>query len=257
MDSYSKYIKSVLLRYVILSALIFWGLSSLILSPLYVVTASDVLYSQTNIPEIFDLLIQICDIAVYSLCFSTIVYSIYKFKLAGSVNIIMTYCASSFIRYTINIVMTVIMDGSISASEDVIVNMLYFILDSLIALTVALISNSIFSKFKKNISVIEKANTVLRVKNESIKNILFPFTKIYCASNPFQRSALIIGIILSLIKISTRFIYDLYIGIPTSIIDGVWMAVYYISDILICAIVYLISLLVFTRLNNKDKKITE
>ncbi len=252
MNSSDKYIKKVLLKYVLLSTIVFWGISSLVLSPLYVITASNVLHRSTNIPEIFEILIQVCDIAVYSVCFSAIVYSIYRFKLANSFSLVMTYCAAIFLRYTANIVMTLVLDGTISVSEDVVVSVVYFLLDASLLFLISFITSSIFKKFYIWATEKEKSNLILGIKNQSIRSYLFPFDKIYSRSNPLQRSALTIGIMLALVKIFSRILYDIYVGFPTTFTDGIWMVVYYVADVLICLVVYLISLLVFARLDKKE-----
>lgn len=253
MNSNDKHIKKIVFRYVIISALVFWGLSSLIFSPLYVLTSSNVLYRNTNLPELFDLLIQVCDILMYSVGLSSVIYSIYRFKISNSVSLIMTYCCASFIRYTVNIVMTIVFDGSISVSEDIVVSMIYFALDALVVFVISLIASTICKRFYDNALATEKANNILGIRNESVRSQIFPFKSIYSKANPLQSSALVAGIILAALKIFSRLLYDIYIGLPTSLSDMVWMIVYYVSDVLICAIVYLVSLLIFTKIDKKEE----
>jgi hypothetical protein len=61
-----------------------------------------------------------------------------------------------------------------------------------------------------------------------------------------------VGILLASIKIITRIIYDIGYGAPINVLDLLRMMVFYLSDVLICAVTYLLSLLVLLSVDKKD-----
>ena len=248
----SDNISKRLLRTLVATAALLFSLYCFILAPLYTYMSADVLFSVTVIPEIIKIIMDIIDVLSYSLCFSTIIYSIYKFSLSGSVRLMIVYCAAVLLKYAANVGATFIFDGKVSLETASYV-VVYFTLDAAILLTVALIAAGIFKKYKENRAYLKKANNALGKATPSVEDELFGGSKLFVRSNPLHRSALWTGIILSLIKILSRLLFDIAYGAPSSAADALWMITYYISDILITVIVYAISLYLFTHFHSKEQ----
>lgn len=250
----SNITKKRLLRTLIVTTAILFSLSCFVLSPLYTYMCADILFAATAMPEIIEIIIDITDIVTYALCFATIVYSIFKFSLKGSVSMLVSYGIAVFLKYSANLVVTFIFDGSVSPSSAVYV-LLYFALDMIILLTVALSTASIFRKYNEKRNITKKANNALGKATPSIEEELFGGNKLFVRANPLHRSALLTGIVLSAIKIVTRILFDIAYGAPTTLADALWMIAYYVSDILIAVIVYAISVYMFTHFNSKEQKV--
>ena len=77
---------------------------------------------------------------------------------------------------------------------------------------------------------------------------VYPFRKFYSKGNPVQRCLLIIGIILASLKVLSRVIFDIDYGAPESFEECLVMAVYYLSDLLIGLIFYLIASFILSRI---------
>ena len=217
----------------ILGALILFGLSCFVLSPLYVLSATNIVYSTTVLPELLDLLNTVCDIVAYAVCFSCVIYSIFLFSVKRSLHLVYIYCAAVFLKYTANVVLQVFFDGALPQLSDLAYVLASFIFDVITAVVIIFI-----------------AKGAMKIKSQ--KETYLPFQKLYSASNPLQRASLFTGIFLSAIRVLTRVIYDMGIGAPTDILDLLWMILYYMLDISICFIIYLLSLLVITFLNKKN-----
>ncbi|MBO5416238.1 MAG: hypothetical protein J6A83_06375 [Clostridia bacterium] len=244
--------KRLLLTLIVASA-VFFALSSLILSPLYIYTCSDVVYATTALPEIIDIVIDIVDVAAYAVSFSIIIYSIFKFTLKKSIGLIFIYIASVALRYLANLIITTISDGAFSVDE-VFYVLIYLTLDLVLFGIVLILPSILIPSYYSKRAVIEKANAKLGKKMPSVHEELFATKKIFSAKNPLHISALVTGIILSLVKIATRVWFDLYIGAPSSAADAMWMVAYYLSDILIALIVYAISLYIFAHFDAKEQR---
>ena len=245
--------KKRLMRTLVAVTVLLFSLSCFILAPLYTYMCADILFAATAMPDIIKLLIDIIDVISYALCFSTIIYSIFKFSLVGSVRIIIIYCVAVFLKYAANLGITLIFDGKVSA-ETVVYVLAYFALDSIILLAIALITASTFKKYNERRAITKKANNAIGKATLSVEDELFGGNRLFVLSNPLHRSALFTGIILSAIKIVSRILFDIAYGAPKTLSDALWMIAYYISDILIAIIVYAISLYMFTHFNEIEQK---
>ncbi len=245
--------KKKLSRTLILSAAILFSLTSFVLAPIYTYVCSDIVFAVTVIPEIIDVLISILDIMAYAVCFSTIIYSFFKFSPKESVHLCVTYCAAVFLKYTANIIVTLISNGTIE-SADIIYVLIYFVLDLLLFTLVALFSGSFVKKYYKKKSITDKANSRLGIETSTKREEIFNSGKIFSKQNPLQCSALASAVILSAARIFSRLRFDIYVGAPQSFTDGMWMAVYYLSDILIIPIVYALSWLIFSNFDSKEQQ---
>lgn len=248
----SENIRKRLLITLLISSAAFLVLSSLILTPLYIQACSDVLYATTVIPELLEIVIDIVDVAAYSVCFATVIYSIFKFSFKRSVGLILLYCAYVFLKYLSNLVISSVVEGRFSPS-DVIYVLIYFALDIFIFSVILLISFTFVRKYYEKREVIEKANKTLGQRTATVYEELFAAKKFFSPKNPLHCSALLTGIILSAAKILSRIRYDIYIGAPTSLADAMWMVAYYVSDILIAVIVYVISTYMFVRFEENKR----
>lgn len=237
----------------ICSTAILFSLTSFVLAPLYTYTCSDVIFSVTVLPEIIEIIMDIIDVVTYAICLSTIIYSIFKFSFKGSLHLGAIYCTAVFLKYTANLVLTFIFDGTIGFNDFLYV-IIYFIMDEIVLLLVSALSSSFIRKYYEKKALTEKANNRLGIKNVTTQEEVFNTSKIFSRKNPLQASALTMGVILSIIKILSRIRYDIYIGAPASVADAMWMSAYYLSDLLIIPIAYAIAWLMVSRFEKKEQE---
>lgn len=228
-----KATKKRLRLYVILTTLVLFGLSCFVLSPLYVSLSSNIVYRDSLLSDFLNLVNNVFYIAVYTVCFSAFIYSVYKCGTRRSVSLTVVYCVAILLRYMANIIIQTFTDGVFPSFADLFPAILGCIFDILTAFAVLWIAHLCLGKDK-------------------VKGSCLPFEKLYQHSNPLQKASLFTGILLSSIKVLTRIIYDFGYGAPTSILDLLRMIVYYLSDLLICVIIYLFSLLLFMHFYKKD-----
>ena len=221
---------------VILTTLVLFGLSCFLLSPLYVSLSSNIVYSDSFITDLVNLINNIFYIAVYAICFSAFIYSVYKCTARRSVSLVIVYCVAVLLRYMANVVVQTFTDGVFPMLEDLYPTLLAYLFDLITAFAVLLIAHL-------SIKEIHTAKT---------SRSYLPFDKLYTSSNPLQKASLLTGILLASIKVLTRVVYDIGYGAPTSILDLLRMIVYYLSDVLICVVIYLVSLLLIMYFDKKD-----
>lgn len=245
-------IKKRLARTLAIWTAILFSAYCFILAPLYTYMSSDIIFAVTVIPEILDFIMGVVDVVAYAICFSIITYSIFKLSFKASGSIMAVFCAAVFLKYSANLIVTLITDKTISYN-DIASVLLFFSLDVILMFIIASISNSIIKKYYEKRSIIAKASAQLGTPCENSTDT-FLFKKTFSKDNPLQLSALIFSAIMSLVKISTRIIYDLFIGLPDSLPETMWMITYYLSDLLIIVIMYVVALFVFMCQNELDRQ---
>ena len=237
----------------ILSAAIFFSLQVFILNPLYVYTSSNVLFSTTPIPEIIGILNDISYPLGYALCFACVTYSIFKFSLSHAAKPIIILSLAFLLRYVENYVTSSIIEGGFRFSDIISAVVLPFALDMLLFAIICIIVCVRIKRYYEAYEQTLKANITLNKKTPSIYEDVFEDQKIISFKNPLHYSAAFTGILLSATKILTRIRFDIALGAPSDAADTIWMIAYYISDLLIVALVYAASLLLFSYLEKKTK----
>ncbi len=229
-------IKKRLFIYLITTSAILYGLICFVFSPIYSVAVNNRVLFYSFLPTAMELLIELANITAFAVSFALIIYSMYKFNIGSSTMLIVSYCAASFLKYTANMLVSLFIFKVLSV-DDLSDALTSFFLDTAVVLIVAII-------------VYGEKRRYLSAKN-NMRNEIFPFKKIFSTTNPLQRASLKTGVLLAAIKVFTRIIYDISFP-PSDLIDILWMVIHYAADIMITFIVYLISLLIFTKLNKKE-----
>ena len=232
-------------------ALAFFFLQTVIINPLYVYTSSDILFAVTPIPEILDILGDIIDPIGYALCFAAVSYSIFKFSASRSAKPIVILCVVFFVKWMVNYAISSIADGAITIS-DIKYPILYFALDMIIFMAICIASSKSSGRYHERRAEIQKSNSVLGKKTPTIHEEIFEGDKLISLKNPLHFSAFFTGALLSAVKIATRVIFDIKLGGPTSLGDALWMITYYASDVLILVLVYATSLMLFSYFEKRD-----
>lgn len=252
-----KRTKRMLFWRMIISLFVFFGPISLILSPMYTSLISNSVYEYTLLPDIVYFIIQLLNLFAFAVCFSIIIYSIYKFQIASSAMLIVVYCAATFLKYTLNMAISSLMMRAFDVDE-ISGMMLSFVLDVIVAMIIVSAAHGVLKKYREGLLIEKKAAQALN-KSLETKSDPFSFLHFYSANNPMQNLAARLGIIMALIKVISRLIYDLgtYGLVPMDTADLIWMIVYYTSDIVCGFIVYGISLITLKMLSETEKKFSK
>ena len=114
-------------------------------------------------------------------------------------------------------------------------------------------SVAIISRFKRLSEIAERGAKKIGIDYDR-RSKVFPFKSLVSTKNPLQYSALIAALIVSAFMITNRLVYDFSMGLPVDLVDGLWMAAAYLSDILFGVIGYLIMIIIFNRCDTLDIK---
>lgn len=227
-------IKRILSRVLFLSVYAIVTLYVFVLAPLYVRLANDVLYMTTVLPDLLSFLLAVLDIAVFAIAYAVILYAVYRLPMRRVRNLLLIYGGAILYRNVVNLVMTYLTDGIPVKDEigfDLVSVLAYIILESLQCGLVVFIAHKVISAMKKQEEIRLAAAIKLNKKQYTPLLESFPFDRLFSFRRPVQKAAFLIALVPMGVKVLSRIVYDLGIGLPTSLAEVAVMLLYYTADI--------------------------
>ena len=235
-----------------------FGLSALfvILARIYTVFCSNVTIMYTAWPEVLEILVNVLECSIYGISFAFIIYAAYRFLESGSFRFVAVYAGSVLFKYIANYVVTWITDTGMSM-EYLIENLTYVLIYAAIELAqAALVIWMIYRTMNHYHEFIKgqmKIAATLPGAEISVRTYVFPFSSLISWRNPLQKCALWSGIVISAFKIISRLIYDVNFGWPSSVVDALWMLIYYLLDLVVGLAVCLLITYLLMRFDSAEK----
>ena len=193
-----------------------------VLSPIYTYVCSDVILLESSLPMILEILMDICRLLIWCHFFSFIIASIYLYGAAKSKFLFIFSPIVIFLRYFGTLVFSATVDNIAIGSEDFGFAFLNFIFDAFQILTIAVITH------------------LLTYGNEKKTEEFFPFGKIHRPESRLRLSIGIGAILIAIVRVIMRIVFDVGYGAPESFDEIILMAMYYISDLMYGFLSYLI-----------------
>ena len=216
---------------------LFYLIYVLVLAPVYTVVCSNVLYSETYLPDIIELVRELLDLFIWAWIFSFTLFS-FRYPKRSVFAYAAVPCAD-FLRYLLSLLVSFLFDGT-PASSDML---RLYINDALIGFAFDIL-HFVFCLFIGHIMLShlnsDKKKTVFSAEHQRMKK------------NPLGRAALLSAAMVSVLRIAMRIRYDVFYGAPEDALDLMWMILYYSSDIVYGLLVYLTSLIILRKLNKKS-----
>ena len=212
-------------------------LIELALTPLYIYVCSDITTSATPIPYVLDIILKLADVTVFAVCYSIIIYGAISLEKKKAMSFFGVYVAATLIRRLLSLGASYLSNGFID-ENDIFNVCVYFSLELVQVLAVLVIS-----------LIISKKHLLGDVSAQSCE-----LSKAFDKRNPLQISMLSAAIVISAIKILMRIYYDISFGAPDGIDEIFVMLAYYLSDVLVGVVFYVISYFFVSYLQRKYKK---
>ena len=256
-----KKTKTLLMRVLFISVYALVTLYIFLLAPLYVRLANDILYMTTVWPDLLNLLLSIADIAIFAVSYAVILYTVYRFPLRRVRGVLLVYGGSILYRNVGNLVMTYLVDGIPVKDEisfDLFSVLAYVVLEALQCAVVVYISHTVISMMKKQEEI--RIAAALKLSKKSYKPLVesFPFDRLFSFQRPVQKAAFLIALVPMGVKVLSRIVYDIGIGLPADFAEVAVMLLYYGADIVGYGLVlYALMLLLLSALNKKDSAFVE
>lgn len=223
---------------------------SVLLGLVYATVSNNIVYKSSFVMYAMDIGLQVLDVAVFSVGFSFFIYAVWKYQFRGALPFFGIYVALTVLRRLASLLLELGLSGAIGA-DDISSVAIYCVLDLLTCLAVIAIAALEFKKYNAYIKDWRRIRRDLG--EDTTLPTLCPFESVFDKKNPLQVAAMKVGILLSGVKIASRIIFDLYIGVPQSLTETLIMIIYYLSDVLIGVVVYAVMLWLFCVLSREPK----
>lgn len=224
-----------------------------LLSQLYVILDSNIVTRNDIILFTVDVInTGILENIAFALFYSVIAYCAVVYSTKKLIAVCGIYLGFSLLRRTALVLLTYITFREF----DWINPLIYLAIEAIQMLLVALISVSIGKSHQEAVESKQKA--AIRMGSLYLEDSL-EFNSVFSTQNPLQVCALISGIMLSVINVGMRIgsdiTYTMVHGAPEGVSEIILMAAYYLSDILVCVLVYAVSWLILKIFTQKDNSI--
>ncbi len=241
-----------LVAFMALSCAVLFSVITFIIEPVSVFALSDITVRDTLLPNIIDIIRDLAENAAFAFCYSAIIYAAVKRSTRAAWGLLGIYALGCLLRRACVLLMTYITYSYIDAT-DILSVCAALLFEYILALAVTLFSVNIGKGYRTRTAQTEKA---ARIKGDLSLVPRIEFDSVFSKDNPLELCALIAGILLSAVRIAMRIEtdikYTLVYGAP-SIGEILIMIVYYMSDILVCAIFYALSWYILSRLTQKER----
>ncbi len=223
---------------------------AVVCTPVYLILVSDVLYADTVLPFLWDILMKVCNYLFYWLSFAYLFYSVLLCGVKNSMGVVIVYAVVVPIRYFANHFASYVINGSQSTDEFLSDYLPYILLDTVLdGVQFALALGMIAWLLQKYLSPMatEKQRSTFLSSN-------MPLEARFKGADPIAKIACWIAAIPAFFQFVSRLIYDFSMGLPSNLFGILWMLGAYLSDIAFAVIGYLLLALLLNRLYLADLK---
>ncbi len=210
-------------------------------TPLYLVMSSDILWAQTPLPMLLDVIMTLANYCFYWIAFAYAVYVIYRFDLGSAIPMLAVYAGASVFQYSANLLSGYFVIGFPSWEDFASDELPYLILNAFLNLVLMAIAVGLAFLLEKKQCAGEKRLT------EAL-----PLCKLFSFQKGIWRAAWVIACVPAAAQLLSRVRYDLSYGAPRGWLDLIWMIVYYCSDVLNVLIGYLVIVWVWNQISVKE-----
>lgn len=218
-------------------------ISSCFISPVYVQTSSDILYSGSPIPDILGYTISLLDVIFASAQYAAIILSFLFFSEKSNRRAVRLISVGAIVTYrALNQAVQSITDGT-DFSSGITVALLYAALEVVELYVCVFISAYLCQEAVKRFSLLRTASRRLGNPEFNWTYEVYPYHLAIKKSHPVQMSALLIAVVFGTLRVLSRIIYDLSLGAPESTSEILQMVAGYFSDIVCGVLIYIFILL--------------
>lgn len=234
-------------------------LDTLVLTPLYVTLQADVAFSNGILTMSVYYVKDMISILAFSSAYAVIIFAVFFVDRRSAGFAVLLYSLIYLLQIPLKIIMNIFIYGSLGSADDIILDVVYlvfyYILYMLQMLAVYLFATTDTNKHLRYLAFL-KDKKKKKIKDASPEQApyVLPTSKLFSRSNPIQRSAVKMSLLVFGIKVLSRVLNDISYGAPTSFGEVLIMLVYYLSDILCGIIAYVIALLIFSFLYERLKQ---
>ena len=204
-----------------------------------ILITSDALMARSILPVLWGIVMDLSNFLFYWIAFAFLILFGFSYdrKTKG---FWISYVAVVLVRYLLNQLASSLLLGFYSINDFLSDSLPFILIDIVMDLLQALVAFLIVRKLAQF------------SKEELTAHI--PSDRLFDLSNPILKTAFWVSVIPAAVRILSRLIYDLFIGIPKSFGDLLWMVTYYLFDLLSFLVGYFVILFCLNRFALKEQR---
>lgn len=211
---------------------------SVVMTTLYVKAETDVAFMIPVFVDIIPYATDLCELVGMLIAYTAVLYYWHGSTASQKCGYVIAFAALTVYKYIAKLVVTYIMNGALPSVKSYLADMLLaVVLPLLLELVqfavILLIIRSIMKKTDAFIAEKKSLEGKLPDYHFDEEAVFFPFQGLFGKHNPLQRSALGIGIVITVSKAIQLLINDIMIGPPEDVIDMLWMLLYYLMCVVL------------------------
>ncbi len=206
-------------------------------TPIYVLSSSNILISETIFPVLWDFVQDAAHYLYYWVAFSFLVYLFARYSARATGILTLVYIGCSFLKYFLSLLLVNLINSDWSSMNYHFYYVMVDFFGDLMLLGLAFLLCYLLFQRKR-----------------TEKNINFNFSGMFGISNLVLKCALSVSLILMVSRLGSRIIFDIDNGAPRGTADLLGMILYYLGDLASGLIGYLLMFLIISQIHLKDEE---
>lgn len=241
----------------IVSGLCF-GVSSFLLTPLYIQLASNIAYADAWWTYILYYLTSegLIDLTVFAVCYPAAMYTVWHAGFKGGIRVPVAFSLVTLGKFVVNFFMTAITDSALPDAQEFLTADLPMIGGMYLLELVQYALPILFTLWLKR--RYEMREGIWGTEEDEVDLFtscapLFTFNRLISFKNPVQLAAFLMGAVVFAFRFAMHQIYQYTLYITSGYTDGLFVMVLdFVSDLFVAVILYFVALLLFARFYRKD-----
>lgn len=225
-------------------------LVSFVLGPLFSSLDSNTLTQGSIWTVLIYYVLKAISFLIYPAVLSLTIYSVYRYSLSGNKAVLAISLACTLVRYSVDVIANLFTESLTSVS--IFSTIIYTLIDFVIIFVTAIASDNLITPRLEADKMQAKASRALNVEFE--QKTYLPLSSLTDTKNPVILSAMIGSACVSVLQIISRIRYDVMLGAPQSITDGLGMVLAYLGDVVLGVVTFLAIVFLLLAYLPKDEK---
>ena len=225
-------------------------LGSFVLGPLFSSLDSNTLTQGSIWTVLIYYVLKAISFLIYPAVLSLTIYSVYRYSLSGNKAVLAISLACTLVRYSVDVIANLFTESLTSVS--IFSTIIYTLIDFVIIFVTAIVSDNLITPRLEADKMQAKASRALNVEFE--QKTYLPLSSLTDTKNPVVLSAMIGSACVAVLQIISRIRYDVMLGAPQSITDGLGMVLAYLGDVVLGVVTFLAIVFLLLAYLPKDEK---
>lgn len=201
---------------------------------LWVETKTDITFMIPVLVDVIPYAMDLCEMIGMLVAYTAVLYNWRLTSRAQRRGYVISFIALTAYKFILQMIVSLIMDGAIPTGSDLLQGVLQMVLDIAQFAVVLIIIRSVMRRTNEFIAEKKSLEGKLEGYHFDEEALFFPFRSLIDRQNPLQRSALWIGVMITVTRAAQQLESDLFfavkygLDIPDSIVDLIGLVLGYV-----------------------------